>query len=120
MAPPVISSLAFAKTVELTRWLPTWTTRPVLLRGRHLIALADAVGHGLLTINILTGIAAINQHLLMPMVRRRTDDAVDILALQQFLIAPSGGDRLLAHNFLGQTQMPIVDVAAAAHSAPEI
>ena len=51
--------------------------------GHHLDAVLRAVRHRLLAINVLAGIHRVHHHLLVPVVRHRRDDAVDVLVVQR-------------------------------------
>ena len=59
--------------------------------GDHLEALGDGVRHGLFAVDVFAGVAGIDDDALVPVVGNGGDDAVDIFAVEQFLIVARGG-----------------------------
>ena len=68
------------------------------------------MGHRLLAVNVLAGVARIDDDALMPMVRHGRDDAVDILATQQFVVAARREEVRITRDLLGQRVPPIVQI----------
>ena len=66
--------------------------------------------HRLLAINVLTRLACIDDHSLMPMVGHRRDQAVNVLPIEQFLIAPRRGQVGITGNLLGQRVTAVIKI----------
>ena len=70
--------------LSLRCWLPVWRTRPRLLHRRHQpLALVDGQRQWLLAIDVLAGLECGEIHQRMPVVRRRVEDHVHVLAFEQ-------------------------------------
>ena len=89
------------------------------LRGcHHLQPVGRGVRHGLFAIDILARIHRIHYHLLVPVVRNRHNNGVDILRIEKFFVAARGANRL-ADNLLGQFVAAVVEIGRghALHAA---
>ena len=60
----------------------------LLLRRRHIEAIGDRMRHRFLAVDILARIHGIHDDLAMPVIRNCRDQAVDLLIVEQFLVAP--------------------------------
>jgi hypothetical protein len=81
-----------------------------LLRCRyHRQSIRRIVRHRLLAVHIFARRQRIHYYLLMPVVRNGNDDRVDILGVEEFLVAPGRPNRL-AHDLLRQLMAPVVKI----------
>ena len=76
----------------------------LFLRIRHVEALGRGVRHGFFAIHILARAHRVDHDLLVPVVGNGDDEAVDILVVEQFLIAARGGKIGVADDFFGQSR----------------
>jgi hypothetical protein len=85
--------------------------RPVFFAAATISTPSPAgVRHRLLNIDVLAGADRVDHDLLVPVVGNGGHDAVDVFVLQQFVIAPGGG-QVRADNFFGQSVTAIIEVA---------
>jgi len=83
----------------------------VFLGGfHHFESLRGGVRHWLFAIDILARVAGVHHHALVPMVGHRRHDAVDIFAVQEFLVAARCGELGIPGDLPGQRVAAIVEV----------
>ena len=71
---------------------------------------ARGVRHRLLAIDVLARVAGIHHHPLVPVIGHRRHDAVDVLAVEQFLVAARSGQARIARDLSGQRVTAVVQV----------
>ena len=85
--------------------------RPVFFgRRHHLDAFFGGVRHGFFDVDVLARVDRVHHHLLVPMVGNGGHDAIDVLVLQQFVIAPGGG-QVWTDDLLCQSVAAVIKVA---------
>jgi hypothetical protein len=62
---------------------------------------------------ILAGVAGVYDYAPVPVVGHGGHDAVNVFAVEQFLIMPRGGQARVAGNFFGERMAPVVQVSSA-------
>ncbi len=86
----------------------------VLLRGvDHGKSVGDIVRHGLLAIDVFAGVAGVDYDAPVPVIRHRGDDAVDVFAIEQFLVVARGRQAGVAGDFFRQRVAAVVQVGGA-------
>ena len=73
----------------------------------HCETVGHIVRHRFLAINVLAGIAGVHHNPPVPVVRNRGHNAVDVLAVEQFLVMPRGRKAGVARQFFGQRMPPV-------------
>src|SRR5258708_38142416 len=84
----------------------------LVLLGRfdHGESVSHGVRHRLLAINVLARVTGIDYDPLVPVVGHRSDNAVDVLTVEQFLIVARRGQARLGRDFFGQRVAAIIQI----------
>ncbi len=103
-----------AEHAELTRCEPICTMRLFFCAASTMsTALGRGVRHRLLAVNVLARVAGVDHDAPVPVIGNGGDDAVDILAVEQFLIAARGGQVGIAGDLAGQRVAAVVEIGGA-------
>ncbi len=71
------------------------------------------MGHGLFAVDVLTGVAGVDDDALVPVIGDGGEDEIDIFAGQQFVIIARGEEVRVAGDFFGQGVAAIVQVGGS-------
>ena len=85
----------------------------LLLRFDHGHAFGGGVRHGLFAVDVFSGGSSVNDDALVPVVGNGGDDAVDVLAIEEFLIFAGDGEIGLAGDFAGELMTAIPEIGGA-------